>query len=72
MSKLTDLIKNKQAEFVEMHGGNLFYQIDDFKFPIPVEDLQGTCVKRTEKASVFMKWVKRALKEIEEGNVQNG
>ena len=68
MTKLTELIKGKKAHFVEFHGGNLFYQIDSFKFPVPVDELQGACVSSEENASVFMKWVKRALKEIEENN----
>jgi len=63
--KLTDLIKGKTATFVEFHGGNLFYEIDGmFRFPVPVDELQGASISSTEKASVFMKWIKRTHKEI--------
>jgi hypothetical protein len=69
--RLTDLIKGKAAVFVEFHGGNLFYEIDGkFRFPVPVDELQGTSVLSEEKASVFMKWVKRALKQIQEGSTE--
>lgn len=63
--KLTDLIKGRTAVFVEYHGGNLFYDIDGiFRFPVPVDELSGSSIKATEKASVFMKWIKRTHKEI--------
>jgi hypothetical protein len=69
--RLTDLIKGKRAVFVEFHGGNLFYEIDGkFRFPVPVDELQGTSVLSEEKASVFMKWVKRSLKQIQEGSTE--
>ena len=63
--KLTELIKGKVAVFEEFHSGNLFYTIDDsFRFPVPVNELDGATVSRIEKASVFMKWIKRTHKEI--------
>lgn len=63
--KVTELIKGKVAVFEEFHSGNLFYTIDDkFRFPVPVDELQGTSVGAKEKASVFMKWIKRTHKEI--------
>ena len=66
--KVTDLIRGKTAVFVEFHSGNLFYEIDgEFRFPVPVEELHGASISAEEKASVFMKWIKRAVKQIEEG-----
>jgi len=68
MKKFVDLIKGKTAVFVGFHGGNLFYDIDGFRFPIPVNELQGASIGSTEKAAVFMKWVKRAYDEINSAN----
>lgn len=63
--KLKDLIKGKTAVFTEYHGGNLFYQVGSFRFPVPVDELHGASIKAEEKASVFMKWIKRANDQIE-------
>lgn len=68
MSKLTKLIKGQTATFEEFHGNTLFYSIGSFRFPVPVEELHGVRVGKEEKASVFMKWIKRALKDIEEAS----
>ena len=76
--KLIDLIKDKKAVFVEFHSGNLFYEIDvwsdydshgvrsksKFRFPVPVDELHGASVGASEKASVFMKWIKHTHNDI--------
>ena len=31
---------------------------------VPIEDLQGTSVKAKERASIFMKWIREALKDV--------
>ena len=61
---LTELIKGKTAVFVEFHSGNLFYEVDGFRFPVPVNELHGASVCASEKASVFMKWIRKTHKEI--------
>ena len=67
--RLTELIRGKKALFVEYHSGNMFYEIDgSFRFPVPVDELHGSSIKAEENASVFMKWVKRALNEINENS----
>lgn len=68
--KLTELIKGKTAVFVEFHSGNLFYRVDDFKFPVPVGELHGSSIKSSEKASVFLKWIRKTHKEI--ANAERG
>jgi len=69
--KITDLIKGKTAVFVEFHGGNLFYEIDGkFRFPVPVDELQGASVGAEEKASVFMKWIRITHNEIMAAQVE--
>ncbi|KZX57950.1 hypothetical protein A3709_20250 [Halioglobus sp. HI00S01] len=64
--KLTDLIKDQTAWFVEFHSGTMFYELSGsgFRFAVPVDELQGASVGATEKASVFLKWIKRAHKQI--------
>lgn len=72
MATITQLVKGKTAVFVEYHSENMFYEIEgeNFRFPVPVKELQGTSVKAKERASVFMRWIKRALKQIEAGDVE--
>ena len=65
--QLIELIKGNKATFIEFHSGTLFYEVNGFRFPIPVEELQGASIKAEEKASVFLKWIRKALKEVENG-----
>ncbi len=59
---LIDIIKDKNAHFKQYRNDTLYYETDDgFVFEVPVKDLGGACVNATEKASVFMKWIKKAL-----------
>ena len=80
MKTLPQLIRGNTVEFQRYRGGCLVYavikeirnpfrlghpdKIITMEFEVPVEDLQGTTVNATEKASVFMKWIKKALKDI--------
>jgi len=62
--QLQPLIKNKIAHFSDFHDGVLFYEVGNFRFPIPIEELDGAAINATEKASVFLKWIKRAVNDI--------
>lgn len=65
--KFTDLIKGRTAHFISFQCGRLVYELDTgFTFYVPVSELHGASVSATEKASVFMKWIKRTYDEIEE------
>ena len=65
--KLVELVKGKQATFEQYRDGLLWYKTDDgFAFPVPLSDIgEATTVKRVEKASLFMKYIRAQLKEIE-------
>ncbi len=67
--KLKELIVGKKAKFVEFHSETLFYDIEGFRFPVPIYELQGASVKSEEKASVFLRWVKRTLDEINKAGI---
>ncbi len=68
--KVTDLVKGNQANFVRYQSGSLIYSIDanGFEFSVPVDELGTAPVGASEKASVFLKWIKATLKAIEEGD----
>lgn len=79
--QLRELVRGNTARFSHIHGGTLFYTIQEgpeggpnlagtkeFTFPVPVEELGGTLVNAEERASVFIKWIRKSLKDIESGN----
>lgn len=72
---LTELIKGKYAHFVYYQDGNLFYCLGDqhehtgtFNFPVPISDCGSARFTSVDKAIFFMKWIKKHLKTMEEGN----
>jgi len=70
--KTIDIIKGNKAVFVECHSGSLVYEVNDtFRFSVPVKDLQGSRVRATENASVFMKWIKVAVQQINKAELEN-
>ena len=69
--KLTELVKGKSATFEQYRDGLLWYITDDgFAFPVPISDIgEATTVKRVEKASLFMKYIKLQMKELEKDSI---
>lgn len=68
-------LKNVLTEHVYFKcykGDSLFYETDDgaFVFEIPLKELGGSEVAYREKGSLFMKWVKKAFKDIEEAKAE--
>lgn len=62
MSALTDSIKmrlGKTAVFEEFHNGTLFYTIEGWRLPVPVEELDGAVVLAEENSATFLKWITR-------------
>lgn len=65
--KLIDILK-QNVRFVQFRNGSLFYETEDgkFKFEVPSVELGDSTISSTEKASLFMKWIKKAFKEYEQ------
>ena len=63
---LKEILK-QNVSFKHYRNGSLFYQTDDekFIFEVPCEDLGNASVKSKERAFIFMKWIKEALKGYE-------
>lgn len=68
-TKIKDLVRDKEAVFVEYHDGNLWYRIEgnDFNFPIPIEDTKGAVFHARVKAIRLMRWVRKHVDLINEG-----
>ena len=64
---LKEILK-QNVSFKYYRDGSLFYETDDgkFTFEVPCEDLGHASVKSKERSSIFMKWIKDALKKYEQ------
>lgn len=47
-------------------SGNLWYEVDDFKFPVPVTDIGDATFLASDKASLFMRYIRKHLNEIKQ------
>lgn len=63
MLSLKDLIAGgKVAKFKQYRKGVLYYELEGgFVFEIPVVEVGDAHLAAEEKASLFMKWIKRAV-----------
>lgn len=69
-----ELVKGgKTAKLMYVTNGTPWYQIDDFLFPI--DEVQGACFQRNEKAITLMRWVRKHLdflqKSMDDAGVGN-
>lgn len=66
--RLIDLLKGT-AKMQRIRDGAAEYEIEDlgFRFPVPISEVQGATLEVSERASVLMRWVKRAFAEYERG-----
>jgi hypothetical protein len=64
---IKELVKGKTAKFVFYRGNELFYEIGDFQFPVPIDDLGSTHINAEEKAIFLMRYVRKHLANIEAG-----
>ena len=68
---LIEILK-QTVHFKHYRNDSLYYETDDgkFTFEVPIKDLGGSSVAASEKASLFMKWIKEAIKLQEMGEVK--
>jgi hypothetical protein len=60
---LKDLVINKTAKFAYCTDGALWYQVDDFRFPVPFSETVGACFLPEHKAINLMRWIRKQLEE---------
>ena len=80
MTDLKTLLKDNRVHFSRYHKGHLYYRIHDFhpdpkpesgalymtyEFPVPTEDIGDATFNETEKALLFMRYIRKAQ---EDGN----
>ena len=66
---LKDLVINKTAKFAYCTDGAIWYQVDDFRFPVPFAETVGACFLPEHKAINLMRWIR---KQLEENAAQQG
>ena len=64
--KLVDLIKDgARANFVYCQNAKLYYTVEaqgkKFLFPIPMEETDGAKFLPEDKATIFQRWIRKAI-----------
>ena len=64
---IKEIVGNKQkAHFMYYRKGELWYKTDNgFIFPIPISDTGDGQFNATDKAMIFMRYIRLYLKELE-------
>ncbi len=71
MSKLLHMVKNKNVKFSHYKENELWYSTEcGFMFPVPVSDTGNAEFKNEDKATFFMRWIRKHLEMIEAEKVQ--
>ena len=64
---ITELVKNNFVHFDFYRQGHFHYKLitneREFTFPVPLEDISGATLNATDKALVFMRWIRRAIED---------
>lgn len=62
---LKEIIKDNVVNFYFYRAGNLFYSITvedkTYMFPVPIEDIGDATFLKTDKAIIFMRYIRKAM-----------
>ena len=66
---ITEMVKDgKKVHFVYFREGNLYYETEcGFRFPVPLSDVGTATFNAEDKAMLFMRWIRKHMKVVEEG-----
>lgn len=68
--RIFDLVNDKVVRFMYFREGNFIYECENgFQFPVGIDDIGTATLLSCDKAIYFMRWIRKHLKTIEEGNV---
>jgi hypothetical protein len=69
MPTLKDLVSGgKQVHFLFYRQKELWYKTDDgFEFPVPIDDIGDGVFLATDKAMLFMRYIRKHLQDIDLG-----
>ncbi|MBF84837.1 MAG: hypothetical protein CL489_10290 [Acidobacteria bacterium] len=58
---IKELVKGTTATFQRYTDGKLWYKVNDFEFPIPIEDTKGAVFNAEEKGMTLMRWMRKHI-----------
>jgi hypothetical protein len=62
------MVKDKKVVFEYYRDGNLYYKTEcGFKFPVPISEVGNATFLCSDKAILFMRWIRKQLNLIEKG-----
>ena len=61
MVTVKEMVTNGRVKFISYRKGNLWYEVEGFKFefPVPVSDVGDAEFKRDDKAIYFMRYIRK-------------
>ncbi len=65
--KIMDCVKdNQQVHFVRYRANELWYRCENgFEFPVPISDIGDATFLATDKALLFMRYIRKAIADLE-------
>ena len=70
-SKMLDMVKDKKVTFSYYRDGSLHYETEcGFVFAVPLSDAGSATFNREEKATLFMRWIRKQLESNEKARVE--
>ena len=66
MKTIIELVKNNTAKFVKLKDKQLQYIVDEFEFPIPLEDTEGATFLAEDEATLFKRRIRKHIQYLEE------
>lgn len=63
---IKDMVSNgKKVTFLRYQNSELWYVTEDgFEFPVPLEDTGNAAFNASDKALLFMRWIRKHLEAI--------
>lgn len=67
------IVGGKMVNFVHYRQKELWYKTEcGFEFPVPIDDTGDAIFASTDKAILFMRWIKKHLDSIQKGYNETG
>jgi len=72
MLNIKEMVKgDKRVTFLYYRDGDLWYRHDDgFEFPVPIADVGTATMLATDKALLFMRYIRKHAAMLEKGQAE--
>ncbi len=66
MNNIKDMVKDKTVTFLYYREGELWYTTEcGFEFPVPTYDVGTAYMNASDKAILFMRWIRKHIEFLE-------